>query len=501
MNILELSPELAEELIHQGFESPDLDYKLEFDDSEKAWMEVAKDIFGMANYGGGHIVIGVEDGTFRIVGMETAFHKDAQEWVDRISKWATGKINLLYYEHVMDVKGKQRKFPILEIHGSIGSLVIPKIDGSYALPSGVRKCAFRQGVVYTRKDTSTIQVPGDEFRQLFWSLEKRTAAFTGNTSVPLEVLSALNKKAEPDIVEETLWFNLFPVTDIPDTIHAAETKYREAGEIYARIRANPISENQPIQIPPFLLEDGKIYTFSPFDEINPLSLCMNSNPETFQTGQWLNETGLHQKLVKLLNFNLKELVRRRGFYYDQKRDRFFARYSGGAIPEITWKPYKSTSTRQLVYQRLSKIDGRLLYCEHFAGRLRFIILGEGIYLVIEPIRVLTIDGEHPLDQNRNLRISTKKNFFYHNNNYLYDMKLWLHILARNRQEIHLGFGAGKITVSILSINSKVNFGILDDQHTNQDFLDSLKSEPLDYDISTYTEDAEGNPLTETALED
>jgi len=80
------------------------------------------------------------------------------------------------------------------------------------------------------------------------------------------------------------------------------------------------------------------------------------------------------------------------------------------------------------------------------------------------------------------------------------MKLWLHVLAGNRKEIHLGSGKGRITVSILSINSKVNFGILEDQHTSEDFLDSLKSEPLEYVVS-YQEEEEYNPLTETPLED
>lgn len=496
-----LTSDLAEELIRQGFESPDLDYKVDFDNSERAWMEIAKDVFGMANYGGGHIVIGVEDGTFKPLGLDSSFHKDTQEWIDKISKWTTGRINLLYIECTLNIKGKQRKFPILQIQGSVGSLVIPKIDGNYTLPSGVKKCAFRQGVIYSRKNTSTVQVPGDEFRQLFWSLEKRTATLRGSESVPLEVLSALNKKAEPDIIEETLWFNLFPVTDIPDIIYSADTEYREAGDIYLKIRNEPISEGQQIQVPPFFLEDKKIYSFSEFDELNPLSLCVSSNQHSISTATWLCDDSLRRKLVKLLNFNLKELIRKRGFYYDQKRDRYYLKYFGGTIPEITWKPYKSTSTRQLVYQRFSKTDGQLLYCEHFAGRLRFMILGDGIYLIIEPIRVLTTDGEHPLDQKRNTKISTKKNLRYHNNNYLYDMKLWLHILARNRQEIHLGYGSGRITVSVLSINSKVNFGILDDQHTSQDFLDSLKSEPLDYDIMTYSEDEEGNPLTETSLED
>jgi hypothetical protein len=498
---MELNAELAEELIHRGFESPDLDYKLEFDDSERAWLEIAKDIFGLANYGGGYIVIGVEDGTFKPKGVDASFHKDTQEWVDKVSRWVTGKISVGYIEHVTNVKGKQRKFPVLQVHGSIGSLVVPKIDGNYTLPSGAKNCAFRLGVIYTRRNASTVQATGDEFWQLFWSLMRRTVAATGSIGVPLEVLSALNKKTEPDHLEETLWFNLFPVVELPDMIYFADTKYREASDVYAKIDSDPISKDQKIRVPPFFLEDKRIYSFSDFDEINPLSLCITSKPDAIQTKQWLDDSTKHQKLVKLLNYNLKDLCRRRGFFHDQRRDRFFVRYFGGSVPEVTWKPYASTSTRQLVYPRLSKADGRLLYCEHFAGRLRFIILGGGIYLVIEPIRVLTADGQKPLDQNRNMRISTKKNFRYHNNNYLYDMKLWLHILAGNRQEVHLGQGAGKITISILSIHSRVNFGILDDQHTSGDFLDALKSEPIDYDITTYSEDMEGNPLTETSLED
>ena len=127
------------------------------------------------------------------------------------------------------------------------------------------------------------------------------------------------------------------------------------------------------------------------------------------------------------------------------------------------------------------------------------MLGGGIYLVIEPVRVLTGNGISPLDQGRNVRISTKRNFYYHNNNYLYDMKLWLHILAGNRKEIHLGEGEGRITIDINPISSNVKFGILDDQHTGHDFLDQLKSEPLEYLIE-YEDEEETNPLTESSLE-
>lgn len=81
------------------------------------------------------------------------------------------------------------------------------------------------------------------------------------------------------------------------------------------------------------------------------------------------------------------------------------------------------------------------------------------------------------------------------------MKFWLHILAGNRDEIHLGQGPGKITVSVLPINPKASFGIADDQYTGEDFLDSLKSEPIEYTISYEEDTAEDNPLTETPLEE
>jgi len=214
---------------------------------------------------------------------------------------------------------------------------------------------------------------------------------------------------------------------------------------------------------------------------------------------WIDDETKHPKLIMLLNFYLKDLCRNKGFFYDRKHDRFFRKYTGGPAPEVTWKPYSRTSTRQLVFLRVNEA-GRLVYCEHFGGRLRFMMLAGGIYLVIEPARVLTEDGENPFDQYWNVRISTRKSFFYHNNNYLYDVKLWLHLLAGTSTEIHLGEGSGRITISVLPINSKTSFGILEDQHASVDFLDSLKSEPFEYDIS-YEEEEEDNPLTETSLEE
>jgi hypothetical protein len=495
---LELTSDLAEDLIHRGFETEDLDFKKDFDNSTRSWVEIAKDAYGMANYGGGFIVIGVEDGTFKPIGLDISFHIDTQVWHDKINKWVSGKLNISYLEHITQIGGVDRKFPILQIRGSCGSFVVPKTDGQY-LENGETKLGFKIGVVYTRKGTSTIQALGDDLFPLFISLIKRTTELTGSLLLPIETVQVLISKTKPDETQENLWFNLFPVSELPDTIHSAETDCRFATEVYVKISLAGKRQNRDFYISPFFLGNKRMYTFSPIANNNLLTICANSKTMEIPTKDWFDDLSKHHDLTELLNFNLKDLLWKRKFYQDTK-GRFFIRHFEGPLPEITWKPYKASSTRKLVNPKYNKLTGQLNYYEHFSGTLRFRIMGKGIYLIIEPIRVLTKDGVNPLDQEKNLRISTKKNVHYSNINYLYDMKLWLHILAGSKDEIEIGYGSDKIRVSVHPIDSKASFGLTDDQYTGEDILDELKSDPLEFSIKR--EDGEDqNPLTDGPYED
>ncbi len=493
----ELTDEVCDELIHKGIESPDLDYKGAFDASTGAWMEIAKDIYAMANYGGGCIVIGVEDASFNPVGLDTSFHIDTQIWSDKVSAWATGNVKLSYKEYQTTISGTMKKFPIIQIEGSAGTFIIPKNDGTYTTAKG-NKTAFKQGVIYTRKVNASAAASADEQATLFWNLLKRTSSAAGSSSIPLEVLNVLLNKAKPDNTEEALWSNIFPVTELPDYIYAGVSKFDKADEVYKHINEKRMEDAVEERIPAFYMTDGKIYTFSELSEDNPLALCVY-NQEKISITDWLSNNVNQQKLISLLNFNLKNLCARRGFWYDKKRDRFFRKDFGGDLPTITWKPYKVQRPRQLVYRKFSNETNTLIYCEHFGGILKFIMLGDGVYLLIEPTRVVTRDGIEPLDWKRNVVVSTKSNFRYHNNNYLYDTKLWLQLLGGTKNEIHLGPGNAKVVVSILSLNSKLSIGITDDQHTDEGFLDELKSEPMEYEVER--EDKEDyNPVTENPFE-
>jgi len=496
-----LSSEKVDEFVCRGYESSELDYKLMFDKEDiGAWMEIVKDACGLANFGGGTIVFGVQDGSFKPIGMDENFHVDAQLWADKFTKWVSGKIDFIYHEPIKEVNGRKMKFPILQIRGTISAPAIPKIDGVYTSQKGEKTFAFKQGVLYTRRDTSTVgAISGDDFWKLFWGLQQRTAEATGSRGTSMELISLLNKKTQPHDFEETLWSNLFPVLELPDQIFVATTSHRLGKEVHDLLN-KARSEGSLLQsTPPFLLKDKRLYAFSSFEQENPLNMCVSQVEKSIATKDWLSDKAQRVSLIMLLNYMLKDLCWRKGFTYDQRRDRYYAKYAGGPPPEVTWKPYKKTATRQLVSIKTTK-TGQLLHYEHFGARMRFISLGDGIYLLIEPIRVLTKDGTTPLDQATNVRVSTKKNSHYHNNNYLYDLKLILHVLQGNKEEVHLGQGKEKVTVSILPISSKVRFGITDDQHTGQDFLDEIKTVELDFTLKSDDGDQD-NPLTETSLED
>ena len=498
----EITKEIAEKIINQGYETATVDYKEKFPENIGSWMELAKDVYGMANYGGGYIVVGVEDGTFKPKGLETSFHIDAQALTSKLNKWINESVDISYYEHIRNINRQNKKFPIIQIHGTVSKSLIPKCDGVYTTEYGQKKIGFSKGIVYTRENTSTVAASGEEYVRLFWAMINRTATKTRGNEIPIGALTVLNNKTIPDSSEERLWSNLFPVKEIPDYIYSATTNYHNPLDIYQKISKEMSAlgrENS--YVPAFLVSGKKIFSFSPINKYNPLIYCVNHVHDPIRIWDWLRYSEKHIELTKLLNYSLKDHCRRRNFTYDRKQNRFYIKYQNGKIPEILWKPYKKFSNRKLINQKKNK-ENKIVYYEHFAAKMRFKILGKGIFLNIEPTRVLTEDGVNSLDQKRNVRITTRKNSLYHNNHYLYDLKLILHILARNKNEIHIGRQDSRITVDLQPLGDTVDFGIINDQHTKEDFLDSLQSEPLEYDIIREEDEPfESNPLTQTSLEE
>ena len=499
MSTEKITRKTAEELIGQGYETATLDYKEMFHDNLGSWIELAKDVYGMANSGGGHIVIGVEDGTFNPKGLDTSFHIDAQNWTSKLSKWVNQSVNIDYYEHTTQIENQPKKFPILKIHGST-TLLIPTEDGVYSNHHR-RKVGFQKGVLYIRENTSTIAATSAQYTRLVFSMVARRAATTGSDEIPFSTISLFNNKSEPDLIQENIWSNLFPVEEMPDHVYTASTNYSKADDIYKKISFEMLRQEKSYNIPAFFLNKNHLYSFVPFNQFNPLIYCISSNQTIISSSDWLQEKKKHNHLIMLLNYSLKKFCYTRKFIYDSSKDRYYTRLENDNFPRIEWIPYKRHAVRRLIAKKKNQ-QGTVMYYEHFAAKMKFMILGNNLFLLLEPHRVFTKDGETPLDQKQNTRISTRKNSLYHNNNYLYDLKFILHLFATTKNKIEIGSSNSQIVVNLEPLDSRVDFGISNDQNTGGDFLDSLESDPLKYDIIEEEEAPfDANPLTQTSLEE
>lgn len=94
----ELSLDRLKILLASPCETDRLDFKESLDLSNpRDIVELAKDILAMANSGGGHLVIGIEDGTRRQRGITSeaaAALRDAKSINDKLKKYCGGYVRV-----------------------------------------------------------------------------------------------------------------------------------------------------------------------------------------------------------------------------------------------------------------------------------------------------------------------------------------------------------------------------------------------------------------------
>jgi hypothetical protein len=130
-------------------------------------VELAKDVLAMANSGGGDMVVGVEDGTLRRVGIsEEVFVslRDAKSVNDKLKRYCGGYVKVLVAQHQVTNQERQKVRMVL-IHVPAASHKVPaQDDGAYADPGNPskQKWIFRRGDVYVRKADESVKVETPE---------------------------------------------------------------------------------------------------------------------------------------------------------------------------------------------------------------------------------------------------------------------------------------------------------------------------------------------------
>ena len=504
--LLNLDPKLTDEKIEQllytGYESDNLDFKETFDDSPNSWKKIAKDVFAMANSGGGYIVMGVKEarGEFVPVGLDLDFNIDPSVWFTKLNNWSTSQIGLVYKEHITEIKGERRKFAVIHVKRVTGNFVTPKVDGVIEYPSGTTKTEFQKGVLYTRSGTSSVPAQGEDFYKLLLNMISRASTKDDVSSLPLAAIEILQKKAETFKIQEPIWSNLFPVTEIPDKIYSIKTDYHSGVEVFDFLKSYYLKQEDGfVQYPGFILKEGKLYTFENLNikeaVLRPLVKSLIHEEDI---RNWISDDKKSDYLIELLNRILKNLCRLRGFNFDKKRNRFYSYYNGINIKEVRWKPAKKTSTRPLVYIHGKGFQTK--FYEHVGGKIKFMQLGEIIFLLVDPVRVLTTDGRTPVEHKSSTRFHVKKNTRYFNPNYLYDVKFLVFLLAGSKKEIILNGLKNPVRVAVKPLTAKAAKGISEDRNVDEKFLDELMSEPIFEIGGEDLPDKEENPLTENPLE-
>lgn len=155
-------------LLGSSCETSALDFKETLDLTQtRDRVELAKDVLAMANSGGGDIVVGVEDGTLRRVGIseEVSVHlRDAKNVNDKLKKYCGGYIKVLVAHHPVTNRSRQ-KVRLVLIHVPAASHKVPaQDDGAYADPGNPSKLkwVFRRGDVYIRKADESVKVETPE---------------------------------------------------------------------------------------------------------------------------------------------------------------------------------------------------------------------------------------------------------------------------------------------------------------------------------------------------
>lgn len=293
-----------------------------------------------------------------------------------------------------------------------------------------------------------------------------------------------------DRVTERLVSNLYRVTSLPERVYYASTKLREKREIQ-KYCENP---------PPFILREGKLFTFSDLGMCEALRPVLKKDAliDSDAFKDWFSDEDYSRRAIELLNVCLRQHAWERRLRFDSIKSRYFFqprdilveteetssgavkyRYSGGKPVRIPWNIGGRTRWREVTTRHIRRVkqeDGT--YKEepfgwrHQGFRANFVLVFESLMLRLEPTYLLTKDDgktprtsrwvgpilSHWLNQERNGQI-------------LRSLRFWSLVLARAKK-LAIETGQIPIQVDLAPISGMLGFGIASDQANFDRLMDA-----------------------------
>lgn len=217
--------ENIEKLIKNPVESDEVDFKVKADE-ENEIRELVKDILAMSNNGGGYIIIGIEDKSGSIIGIDPATHNDLEvtKISQRVQKYTDERIMLETYIHEYSSK----KLYIICVKGidsypHILNKNLDKSGGTQIAQAGtifIRKHAASKNVTNTsdlRKIIDTcIEVKKEDFKRILSLINSNE----NTNSIKIDELNNYLKR----YIESTTYTINFPTYEISCNLLLDKTK-------------------------------------------------------------------------------------------------------------------------------------------------------------------------------------------------------------------------------------------------------------------------------------
>lgn len=150
-----------------------LDYKVALKiDQDSALSDFGRDVLGMKNVGGGYIVVGVEDKSWKPLGLDTKLPYDSKLLRDKIRRATGAEIEVDIVHHELQPASASSLFALILVRGSRKrkkrrTPTVAEIDFCPGKPYGLRR-----GDIYIRRGDSTVRIQSrEELEELLDSLE------------------------------------------------------------------------------------------------------------------------------------------------------------------------------------------------------------------------------------------------------------------------------------------------------------------------------------------
>lgn len=259
--------------------------------------------------------------------------------------------------------------------GIISSILYEKIE-IYSESKGIQVCECWQGAQFE-----------EYLRRDFEILLKRFCNGEIFPDSPKE-LKHLIEEADPnpDRIDEILTTNLIPIKRFPSYIYSCPANMDLGAKIFQDLE-NP---------PPFTLKNGRLYTFTPFNEENPLKNYVKEiSIEIIDVKNIKDDEDQRNTLIRLINSWTRWVCFGSGLARDERTGRFFKVSPDGTTIEKAWSGEKKKGTRNIV-TRYEK-DDNLIIISHQAINLRTFWFNEELFIIILLEWIFSMDGSNPID--------------------------------------------------------------------------------------------------------